>query len=175
MPSSHGPEALGADSKELDKDQHRPSSFWNRLRSYHFLSEERRSGVKVQVEQIDGRRLVIRARGNEVVVDDTLETGGPGDGFRPTELLLGALGACMIGTMINFARRQDITVADIAMQLEDDTADKPTRVERIRATMSLATDAGERRRDSLRRAAGGCKIHNTLDASPTVEFEFQVQ
>jgi putative redox protein len=131
--------------------------------------------VQVQVEQIDGRRLVIKARGNEIIVDDTLEAGGPGDGFRPTELLMGALGACMIGTMINFARSQDITVGDISMQLQENTADRPTRVERISATMSLATDASERRQDSLRRAAGGCKIHNTLDASPTVEFEFQVR
>lgn len=131
--------------------------------------------MQVRVEQIEGRRLMIEARGNRVIVDDTLETGGPGDGFRPTELLMGALGACMIGTMINFARGQDIAVGDITMELEDEAADKPARIDRIRATMSLRTDAEDRRQDSLRRAAGGCRIHNTLGTSPTVEFDFRVQ
>ncbi|MFP3914837.1 MAG: OsmC family protein [Actinomycetota bacterium] len=131
--------------------------------------------MQVEVKQIEGRRLAIRARGNEVIVDDTREAGGPGDGFRPTELLLGALGACMIGTMINFARGQGITVDDIAMELEDEAAEKPSRVERIRATMELRTDADKRRRASLERVAGACKIHNTLEGSPSISFDFRVR
>ena len=34
--------------------------------------------MHVELEQIEGRRFAIRARGNEVTVDDTLEAGGPG-------------------------------------------------------------------------------------------------
>lgn len=131
--------------------------------------------MQVRVEQIEGRRLVIEARGNRVIVDDTLEAGGPGDGFRPTELLMGALGACMIGTMINFARGQDIAVGDITMDLEDGTADKPARIDHIQATMSLHTDADAHRQDTLQRVAGGCRIHNTLERSPAIEFDFQVR
>lgn len=130
--------------------------------------------MQVRVEQIEGRRLVIEARGNRVIVDDTLEAGGPGDGFRPTELLMGALGACMIGTMISFARGQEIAVGDVTVELEDQAADKPTRIDRIQATMSLRTDADDRRQGTLQRVAGGCRIHNTLEASPTIDFEFQV-
>lgn len=131
--------------------------------------------MQVEVEQIEGRRLVIRARGNEIIVDDTREAGGPGDGFRPTELLLGALGACMIGTMINFARSQGIAVDGVTMELEDVTADKPTRIDRIQASMGLRTDADEKRQASLERVAGACKIHNTLEAGPTVEFDFRLR
>ena len=129
--------------------------------------------MQVRVEQIEGRRLVIEARGNRVIVDDTVEAGGPGDGFRPTELLLGALGSCMIGTMINFARGQDIAVGDITVELEEEAADKPARIDRIRATMTLDTDADDRRQETLRRVAGGCRIHNTLGTSPTIEFDLQ--
>lgn len=129
--------------------------------------------MQVRIEQIEGRRLVIEARGNRLIVDDTLEAGGPGDGFRPTELLLGALGACMIGTMINFARGQGISVGDISMDLHEEAADKPTRIDRIRATMSLRTDADDRRQETLRRVSGGCRIHNTLETSPTVELDFR--
>lgn len=130
--------------------------------------------MQVQVEQIDGRRMAVRARGNEVIVDDTEEAGGPGDGFRPTELLLGALGTCMIGTLIDFARGQEISVDEIVMDLEDEAAERPARVDRIRATLTLSTDADERRRATLRRVASACKIHNTLGGSPAVEFDLRV-
>ena len=64
--------------------------------------------MQVDIAQLEWRRMAIRARGNEIIVDDTLETGGPGDGWRPSELLLGGLGACMIGTMLTFAKNQGI-------------------------------------------------------------------
>lgn len=131
--------------------------------------------MQVRVEQIEGRRLAIEARGNRMIVDDTLEAGGPGDGFRPTELLLGALGACMIGTMINFARGQELDVEDIIVELEDEAAERPARIERIRVSMQVRTDADERRQGTLQRVAGGCRIHNTLGGSPTIEFDFQVR
>ena len=47
--------------------------------------------MHIEMEQIEGRRFRIKARGLELIVDDTIEAGGPGDGFRPSELLMGAL------------------------------------------------------------------------------------
>lgn len=129
--------------------------------------------MKVEVEQIDGRRMAIRARGLEVIVDDTLEAGGPGDGMRPVELLMGALGSCMIGTMITFARNQGISVSDISMTLEDETVEHPERIATIRIAMHLDTDADDRRIKTLERVAGACKIHNTLERSPEIVFDFQ--
>lgn len=130
--------------------------------------------MKVEIEQVAGRRMAVRARGVELIVDDTTEAGGPGDGFRPTELLMGALGTCMIGTMINFARNQSISVSNISMTLEDTEAAHPERIGTIRAVMKLETDATDRRRASLERVAGSCKIHNTLESGPEISFEFEV-
>lgn len=131
--------------------------------------------MKVDIEQIDGRRMRIKARGVEVIVDDTLEAGGPGDGFRPSELLMGALGTCMIGTMITFARNQGIDVSDISMALEDEALDHPDRIGTIRISMSLDTDADDRRVKTLERVAGACKIHNTLERSPEIVFDFNAR
>jgi uncharacterized OsmC-like protein len=128
--------------------------------------------MKVEVEQIDGRRMAIRTRGLEVIVDDTLEAGGPGDGMRPVELLMGALGSCMIGTMITFARNQGISVSDISMTLEDEVLEHPERIGTIRIAMHLDTDADDRRIRTLERVAGACKIHNTLERSPEIVFDF---
>ena len=130
--------------------------------------------MKVEVEQVAGRRMVVRARGVELIVDDTLAAGGPGDGFRPTELLMGALGTCMIGTMINFARNQDISVSNISMTLEDESAEHPERIGDIRAVMRLETDATDRRRAGLERVAAACKITNTLESGSEIGFAFEV-
>lgn len=129
----------------------------------------------VELERIEGRRFAIKARGLEVIVDDTVEAGGPGDGFRPTELLLGALAACMAGTMTNFANGQEIPVGDISMTLSDEVAKAPTRVGRIEIVMSVEADASERQLESLERVAAACKIHNTLGNAPEISLRFQAQ
>ncbi len=131
--------------------------------------------MKVNIEQVEGRRMIVRARGVELIVDDTIESGGPGDGFRPSELLMGGLGACMIGTMITFARNQGISVSGISMTLEDETVEHPERIGVINAVMRLETDADNRRRATLERVAGACKIHNTLEQSPEIRFVFEVR
>lgn len=128
--------------------------------------------MRIEVEQQGGRRLVIRARGNEIVIDDTAEDGGPGDGFRPTELLLGALAACMMGTLISFADGQHITVKDLRAIVEDETADRPKRLDSIDVRMTLETDASPARIATLERVAAACKIHNTLETSPDITLEF---
>ena len=130
--------------------------------------------MQVEIEQIEWRRMAIRARGNELIVDDTIEAGGPGDGWRPSELLLGALGTCMIGTMLTFARNQGIEVRDVSMHLEDAPLEHPERIGSIEIRMELGTDATERQRATMERVAARCKIHNTLERPPAVSFELVV-
>lgn len=130
--------------------------------------------MHVELEQLEGRRFAIRARGLEVIVDDTLESGGPGDGFRPTELLLGALAACMAGTMINFADNQQIPIAGVSMRLDDRVEKKPTRIASISVEMKVRAVGDEREQQMLERVASACKIHSTLSHSPEVTLNFEV-
>ncbi len=126
------------------------------------------------MEQVNGRRFKIKARDVELIVDDTLEAGGPGDGFRPSELLMGALAACMAGTMLNFARGQDIAVHDITIAIEDEALEHPDRIGRLSIEMAVAAAATEKQVASLRRVAAACKIHNTLERPPAVDLDFTV-
>jgi uncharacterized OsmC-like protein len=131
--------------------------------------------VEIELEQIEGRRFVIRARGNEVIVDDTVEAGGPGDGFRPTELLLGALSACMAGTMANFANDQGVVIDGITVSVSDQVEKAPTRIGGITVSMIVRADTDERQAASLERVASACKIHNTLKRPPRIDVEFEVE
>jgi len=130
--------------------------------------------MRVELTQLEGRRFKISARGLEVIVDDTVEAGGPGDGFRPTELLLGALAACMSGTMLNFAVDQDIAIRGIDVVVSDEVEKAPTRIGRISVDMRVVADASEKEAARLRRVASACKIHSTLAHSPEIDLDFTV-
>lgn len=131
--------------------------------------------MRIQMNQVEGRRFKVAARGVELIVDDTLEAGGPGDGFRPSELLMGALATCMAGTMLTFARNQEIPVHDISITVKDETAQHPERIGKFVIDMRVSADATERQVRSLERVASACKIHNTLERSPDIELAFTVE
>jgi uncharacterized OsmC-like protein len=130
--------------------------------------------MEIELHRIEGRRFAIRARGNELIVDDTVEAGGPGDGFRPTELLLGALAACMAGTMTNFATDQGIAIDGITLSVADQVEKAPTRIGAMTVSMVVRSDADERQAASLERVASACKIHNTLQRPPRIDVDFEV-
>ncbi len=131
--------------------------------------------MRIQMDQVEGRRFKVSARGVELIVDDTLEAGGPGDGFRPSELLMGALATCMAGTMLTFARNQEIPVHGISITVEDETAQHPERIGRLVIDMTVSAEATERQVRSLERVASACKIHKTLERSPDIEVSFTVE
>lgn len=130
--------------------------------------------MRVDVERLSGRRFEIRARGMKIIVDRLPEDGGPGDGFRPTELLLGALGACMAGTLAGFAENEGIDLAGISVELDEEHASAPKRVGSIGVTMHVQADVDERRAATLERVASRCTIHNTLARSPEIALDFSV-
>ncbi len=129
--------------------------------------------MQVEVERLVGKHFEVRARGLTVDVDELEEAGGSGRGFRPTELLLGALGACMAGTMLTFAANESIPVEEVVVRLEDRVAQHPKRIDGIRVEMSVDGDLSERHVASLRRVAAACKIHNTVTTGVAIELTFE--
>lgn len=127
--------------------------------------------MKVEVRQIEGRRMEIDARGVTTVVDDLVADGGPGDGFRPTELLVGALGACTMGTVLTFAKNTGMDVTGVSMTLEAEKASAPSRVASISMVLEVAGDLDEGDLERLWRVAAACTVHNTLKNEPTVDLK----
>ncbi len=129
--------------------------------------------MQVEVTRVHGKRLVVAGADGQIVIDDLSADGGPGDGWRPTELVLAALGGCMVGTMLSFAADQGIAVGDVRMVLEDEVASPPKRIGRINMTMFVGGDVTDRQLESLKRVASKCKIGNTLADSPELVFELR--
>lgn len=131
--------------------------------------------MRVEVERIRDRRLEVRARGMTIAIDRMPHEGEDPEGFRPTELLLGALGACMVGTMLAFADNEGIDVQGVTVELEDTETTAPRRIESIDVTMRVRADVPERRAATLERVASRCKIHTTLASTPEVRLSFETE
>lgn len=125
------------------------------------------------VARVEGFRFSARARQASLIVDRLPAEGGSEEGFRPVELLLASLGTCMLGTMLTFANRQEISVRGVRLDLRPVIAKSPERLERVEMLMELEGTFSDRDLDSLKRVAERCKIHNTLHS--TTETDLRIQ
>ena len=130
--------------------------------------------LKVQLEWQGGKRIHVNARGNRIVVDQIYEDGREGMGFRPTELLLSALGACTMGTLLEFCKNMSIPLESFSIELEGKREKAPERVGEIRISLALSGDVPEERIETLRRVAKGCRVHYTMTHPPKIELEMRV-
>lgn len=113
---------------------------------------------RVVVERVRGRRLEIRAGTALAIVDRD------GDGFRSTELLLGALGSCTLGTLLSAAEAAGIAVGTVRAELSDVTSLATDTVTRARLTLHLDTALTPEEVSLLTAAAAECKVHRSLHA-----------
>ena len=113
------------------------------------------------VERVEGGALEARAR------DVTLRVGRASDDtFRSVELLLAALGSCMLGTMLVFAENVGVPVDGVRLELTPTLVDGPERVGRVDMRLVLSGDIEPKRLASLQRVAERCKVHSTLHHGP---------
>lgn len=118
---------------------------------------------RVVVERAADGGLVAHARGV------TLRVGRQADeGLRSVELLLAALGSCMLGTMLAFAENVGVPVEGVRLELAPTVAEGPERVSRIDMKLRIEGDVEPRRLASLRRVAEHCKVHATLEHLPVL-------
>ena len=131
--------------------------------------------MQVEVSSVDDQHLEVSVRDQTLSIDRQAVPGARSDGFRATELLLAGLGACMVGTALEYARRRGMPVSAITMQLEDETAKHPTRVHAITATLSVVGSISDKDLERIARVAARCKVHNTLMAEdgPAITVEAQ--
>lgn len=129
--------------------------------------------LQVNVRWLDGKRLEVSARGNRIIVDQVYADGREEMGFRPTELLLGALGACTMGTVLTFCNNMKIPVESFEIGVEGKRDTAPERISEIQVSLSVAGDIPEERLDTLKRVAKGCRIHYTITHPPKIELELK--
>lgn len=86
--------------------------------------------------------------------------------FQPVELFLASLGSCMLSTMLEYAERNHIELADASVDLSGQMANKPRRIGRVNVVYHLPVELSQVHLDALVRAGNHCTIHQSLERPP---------
>jgi uncharacterized OsmC-like protein len=125
--------------------------------------------IEVRIAQEKGYS-VVHARDASVAMGRAPDGSDARDAFRAGELLIGALGTCISGTVRAYARTHGIGgLDDLSIRVEADEEDSPSRVAAIRVFLEFPDSLGEAERAKVLRAAKACKIHNSLSHAPSIE------
>jgi len=90
-----------------------------------------------------------------------------GDGsYRPTEPFLASLGTCMLPTMLEYAQRNGIHLADVSVDLSGQMANGPRRISHVNVVYHPPAELGQVHVDALVRAGNHCTIHHMLEHPP---------
>ncbi|MBZ4042981.1 OsmC family protein [Flavobacterium hibisci] len=105
--------------------------------------------------------------GSEIISDAPLDNNGKGEAFSPTDTVANALASCMFTIM-------GIKARDLNVDLVDSTADvtkimnaEPRRIGAIEIVFELRSNADEKSKTILERAAMACPVF--LSLHPDIE------
>lgn len=115
--------------------------------------------VKVH-KATDGKlKQTVEVRGHQWSADVSTELGGDDAGPDPHELLNAALGACTALTVTMVARRKQMALTDVVVQI---THDEGGGVCRMYRQIELVGDLNDEQRQYLLGIANKCPVHKTL-------------
>lgn len=136
--------------------------------------------VKVIVQSLPDytHAQLITAHGRALVADEPVADGGDDLGPSPYELFTAALGACTAMTLQIYARRKNIPLHEVAVEVEHESThaedcedcveEREGKIEVIRRRIVLRGDLTEEQRVELLGIAKRCPVHRTIMATPEV-------
>lgn len=125
----------------------------------------------------EGFRQDIVAGAHHLLADEPLAYGGTNLGFTPYQLLSAALGACTSMTVRSYARRKQIALEDVVVDVShdkihasdcSDCEGESGKIDHFQRVLYLTGDLSEDQRASLLAIADRCPVHKTLEANARV-------
>lgn len=114
--------------------------------------------------------------GTEILTDPPLDNQGTGSTFSPTDLVAAALGSCMMTIMGIVARRDNIDLKGMGMEITKImSTDPPRRITEIHVMFDFAEiTLDDSQKIKLKNAALTCPVAYSLDPAikQVVDFGF---
>ena len=123
-----------------------------------------------ETELYDGRHTVIG--------DEPVDLGGGDKGPAPYELLLMSLGSCSVITMKMYAKRKELQIDHIEMELihskEDRTSETGATIKKdvIHKKVTIKGDLTEAQRERMLQISAMCPVHRTIESAVEIRTEF---
>ena len=111
--------------------------------------------------------------GNILVTDAPVDNNGRGQAFSPTDLVATALASCMATVIGIVARRKDIDLAGMKVNVRKFMSeDQPRRISRLELDLDIPLPAHHPERKLLESAARGCPVHHSLHPDIDVKMNW---
>ncbi|OGC79724.1 MAG: hypothetical protein A2145_01025 [candidate division Zixibacteria bacterium RBG_16_40_9] len=132
----------------------------------------------VTVKYINNLQLGIIAGEHRLIADEPQSAGGDDLGPNPYEYLLAALGSCTAMTLLLYARRKNMPLESVEVDLsfkrehnQDaiEVEDKKNFIEKITRQIHVKGNLSEQEKNRLLEIAQRCPVHKTITSKPQVE------
>lgn len=111
--------------------------------------------------------------GTKLTTDAPLDNHGRGESFSPTDLVATALGTCMATIMGIFARRHQVELKGMRLEVQKEMASSPVRrIQSLRTKIWVPLSADSPHRAALEQCALTCPVHASLHPEVEKPIEF---
>ena len=108
---------------------------------------------------------------NTIMTDAPTDNHGKGEAFSPTDLVCGALAACMMTIMGITAQAHDFDIDGATYEIKKTMAANPRRIGQIDIAFTFPRhDYTEKQREMLKNAADTCPVAQTLSKEVVVNI-----
>lgn len=107
-------------------------------------------------------KLIHGPSGSIIETDAPKDNQGKGSRFSPTDLVVAALGSCMMTIMGIVAKRENINLEGMSFRAEKHMSENPRRIGKIVLEFYMPKELSEPQRTKLERAAHTCPVHHSL-------------
>jgi uncharacterized OsmC-like protein len=104
---------------------------------------------------------------SEIISDAPIDNNGKGEAFSPTDTVANALASCMFTIMGIKARDLNVDLVDSTAEVTKIMNAEPRRIGAIEIVFELRSNADEKNRTILERAAMSCPVF--LSLNPDIE------
>ena len=109
----------------------------------------------------------IHVREHLIGADGSVEEGGTDSGPSPHDLYDAALGACKALTLVWYAKRKNIPLEDLRVEVERDAGEERHGIYRLHTVLHLGGALSDAQRMELLAAAAKCPVHKLMTSVQT--------
>ena len=98
------------------------------------------------------------------------DNGGKGDKFSPTDLVAGALAACMATIMGKVADRKNFSLKGMSINVGKEMSASPRRIAKLTVEINVPLPTDHPDKDLLVNAAMTCPVHGSLHPETIIDI-----
>lgn len=134
--------------------------------------------MRVTARSLKNLQVEIKTEGHDLLADEPIRDGGEDQGPAPYDLLLSALAACKVMTVLLYARRKAWPVESVTVTLnhnkifardcEECESAPDAKIDLIETEISFAGELDENQIARLAEISTRCPVHRTLTSETMI-------